>query len=130
MQNNETTKFQEEINYEEFYDFVGSSLERKYLLNFSTPLMNIEYVSWSSSDENSEKEDLEREKALTQFPGKINIEVNLFMQYVDSHSLEITQMLKSGYSNDQQKLNRLQNYKITKKHFNKIVLMEREYLDK
>ena len=52
------------------------------------------------------------------------------MQYVHSHSLEITQTLKSGYSNDQQKLNRLQNYKITKKYFNEIVLMEREYLDK
>ena len=52
------------------------------------------------------------------------------MQYVHSHSLEITQTLKSGYSNDQQKLNRLQNYKITKKYFNKTALMEREYLDK
>ena len=52
------------------------------------------------------------------------------MQYVHSHSLKITQMLKSGYSNDQQKLNRLQNYKITKKYFNEIALMQREYLEK
>ena len=51
------------------------------------------------------------------------------MQYVHSHSLEITQMLKSGYSNDQEKLNRLQNYKITKKYFNEIALMERVYHD-
>ena len=38
--------------------------------------MNIEYVSWSSLDKNSEKQDLEREKTLTQFPGRINIEVD------------------------------------------------------
>ena len=41
------------------------------------------------------------------------------MQYVHSHSLEITQMLKSGYLSDQQKLNRLTKY------FNEITLMER-----
>ena len=94
MENNEITKIQGEINHDDSYDFIGSSLERKYLLNFGTPLMNIEYVSWSSSDENSVKEDLEREKIFTQFPGKVNIEVNFFMQYVHSHSLEITQILK------------------------------------
>ena len=64
--------------------------------------MNIGYGSWPSSDENSEKEDLGREKTLTQFSGKINIEVNFFMQHLHAHSLEIPQMLKSGYSNDQQ----------------------------
>ena len=58
---------------------------------------------WSSSDENSEKEDLERKKTLKQFPGKIKIEVDFFMQYVHTHSLEITQMLKYGCSTDQQK---------------------------
>ena len=94
MKNNEITKIQGEINHDDFYDFIGSSLERKYLLNFGTALMNIEYVSWSSSDENSVKEDLEREKIFTQFPGKVNIEVNFFMQYVHSLSLEIIQMLK------------------------------------
>ena len=75
LQNNEITKIQGEISHEEFYDFIGSSLVKKYLLNFGAPLIYTEYVSWSSSDENSEKEDLEREKTLTQFPGKINIEV-------------------------------------------------------
>ena len=52
------------------------------------------------------------------------------MQYVYNHSLEITQMLKSGYSNDQQKLYRMYNSKTTKKYFNEIALMEREHLDK
>ena len=47
-----------------------------------------------------------------------------------NHSLETTQMLKSGYSNDQQKLYRTHNSKITKKYFNEIALMEREHLDK
>ena len=100
MQNNEITKIQGELCHDEFYDYISSSLERKYLLNFPAPLMSIEYVSWSSSDENSEKEDLERKKTLKQFPGKIKIEVDFFMQYVHTHSLEITQMLKYGYSND------------------------------
>ena len=80
--------------------------------------MNIKYVSWSSSDENSEKQELEREKHLSEFPGKINIEVDFFMQYVYNHSLEITQVLKSGYSNDQQKLYRIHNSRTTKKYFN------------
>ena len=39
-------------------------------------------------------------------------------------------MLKSGYSNDQQKLYRIHNSKTTKKYFNEIALMEREHLDK
>ena len=92
--------------------------------------MNIKYVSWSSSDENSEKQELEREKHLSEFPGKINIEVDFFMQYVYNHSLEITHVLKSRYSNDQQKLYRIHNSKTTKKYFNEIALMKREHLDK
>ena len=91
--------------------------------------MNIEYVSSSSSDENSEKEDLEREQTLTRFPGKINIEVDFFMQYVHTPFLEITGMLKSGYSNNQLNLYRIKTSKITKKYF-EIALMEWEYLDK
>ena len=92
--------------------------------------MNIKYRSWASSDENSETEDVEREKSLTQFSGKINIEVDFLMQYVQAHSLEIPQMLKSGCSNDQQKLYLIQNSKIMKKYFNEIAFMEREYLNK
>ena len=50
------------------------------------------------------------------------------MQYVHTHSLEITHM--SGYSNDEQKRYPIQDSKITKKSFNKIALMEHKYLDK
>ena len=32
------------MNHDEFYQCKGRSLERKYLLNFGIPLMNIEYV--------------------------------------------------------------------------------------
>ena len=74
----------------------------------------VEHVLWSSPDKNSDKETLEREKIWTQSLGKTNIKVDFFIQYVHRHSLGITHMLKSGYSNDQQKLNRLQNSKITK----------------
>ena len=130
LQNNEITKIQGEKNHGKFNDFIGSRLDRKFLLNFGIPLMNIEYVSWSSSDENSEKQVSERDKTLSQFPGNINIEVDFFMQHGHNHSLEITQMLKSGYSNDQQKLYRIHNSKITKKYVNGIALMEREHLDK
>ena len=42
LQNNELTKIQGGTNYEEFHDFIVSCSERKYLLNFDTPLMNIE----------------------------------------------------------------------------------------
>ena len=44
LQNNEITKIQGEMNHDEFYQCKGRSLERKYLLNFGIPLMNIEYV--------------------------------------------------------------------------------------
>ena len=86
LQNNKITEIQREKYHDEFHDFIGSSVERKYLLNFGTPLVNIEHVSWSSSDENSEKQDLEREKTLSQFPGHVNIEVGFLMQYVHIHS--------------------------------------------
>ena len=76
LQNNEITKIQEEINHDKFHDTIGSSLDRKYLLNFATPLMNIDYVSLSSLDKNSEKEDLARKETLTHFLGKINIKVD------------------------------------------------------
>ena len=36
------------------------------------------------------------------------------MQYVHTHYFEITQMLKIGYSNDQQKMYRIQNPKLGK----------------
>ena len=42
LQNNGLTKIQAGTNYEEFHDFIVSCSERKYLLNFDTPLMNIE----------------------------------------------------------------------------------------
>ena len=62
--------------------------------------------------------------------GRINAEVNFFMQYLNTHSFEITPILKTGYSNDQQKLYRIQNPKLGKKCFNKNALMECEYLNK
>ena len=37
-----------------------------------------------------------------------------FMQYLNTHSFEITPILKTGYSNDQQKLYRIQNPKLGK----------------
>ena len=114
FQNNEPTKTPEEINNNAFHDFIGSNLERTNLLIFCIPLMNAENLSWWSAGKNWEKEDLKREKNLTLFPGKINIEVDFFMQYVHTHYFEITQMLKIGYSNDQQKMYRIQNPKLGK----------------
>ena len=66
LQNNELTKIQEEINYDKFQDFIGISLERKYLLGFDTHLINIENVSWLLLDQNSDKGGFEREKTLGQ----------------------------------------------------------------
>ena len=90
------------------------SAERKYFKNFGTPPTNIENVSCSLSKQNGEKEDLKREETLAQFPGKINIEIDYFMQYVHIHSLEIAQMLKTRYSSDQQKLCRVKTPKLLK----------------
>ena len=66
---------------------MASGLKRKYLLNFGVPLINIENVYWHSSEKNWENEDLKREQTLTQFPGKINMQVNYLMQYIHTYSL-------------------------------------------
>ena len=62
LQNYEQTKIQGEKNHEEFHGFMTSISERKYLLHFGTTLMNIENVSWSSSELHCEKEDLKRKE--------------------------------------------------------------------
>ena len=83
--------------------------------------MNTENVSWSSTKENLEKEDLQREKTLTLFLGKINIEVEFLSSITHTHSFEITQILKTlTYTKS----------KIKKEYFNKIALMECEYREK
>ena len=58
----------------------------------------IENVSWPSSEQKLRKQDLEREHKL------VDVDVDYFMQYEHTHSSEISQMLKTGYSSDYQKL--------------------------
>ena len=58
----------------------------------------IENVSWSSSEQKFRNQDLEKEHKL------VDVDVDYFMQYEHTHSLEISQMLKTGYSSDYQKL--------------------------